>query len=313
MITNNIFSLMVHGGAGLITNQQEYEAVLKDILVQGQEMLQGGSSALDVVERCVRSMEDNPIFNAGRGSVLNENGKVELDASIMNGSDMSAGAIAAVSNIKNPVSLARQVLEKSEHVLLIGTGAMEFAKGIDACMEEDDYFITDARTRQWETARENGSITLDHSPVKVSEENKLGTVGAVARDMHGDIAAATSTGGLVNKKFGRVGDSPIVGAGVFADNETCGVSCTGIGEHILRMNLAKSVSSFMSENDVTLTDASKRAIRCFAERIGGLGGFIAVGKDGSVACEFTTPQMIYGFVTNDKNPEVQFDKMSGEC
>lgn len=308
MNRNDTFSLAIHGGAGLITERHEYEAALKDILAQGGRLLRGGSSALDVVEVCVMLLEDNPLFNAGRGSVLNEHGKVELDASIMNGVDMSAGAVAAVSNIKNPINLARQAMEKSRHVFLVGSGAMEFAKTVNACMESDEYFVVDARVRQWEKAKKDEKIVLDHSSEGDSGENKLGTVGAVALDRHGNLAAATSTGGLVNKKFGRVGDSPVIGAGVFADNETCAVSCTGIGEHILRTSLAKSVSDHMLIGNTDVQLASRIAIERFAKKVGGLGGFVAVGKNGVVACEFTTPQMIYGFTTHKQGIWVQFDK-----
>jgi beta-aspartyl-peptidase (threonine type) len=257
-------------------------------------------------------LEDDPIFNAGAGSVLNEKGEVEMDASIMDGRDMSAGAVAAVTNIKNPVSLARLVMEKSKHVLLLGTGAMEFAKKWNVEIADRSYFITDARQKQWEAARDADALSLDHSTSQPEKKinNKMGTVGAVALDSSGNLAAATSTGGLVNKSFGRVGDSPIVGSGVFADNDTCAVSCMGVGEHMIRTNVAKMVSDFMLMQNKDVAEASVAAIEYFSKRISGMGGFIAVGKDGKFACEFTTPQMIYGFTTTEHEPAVRFDTLT---
>lgn len=308
MTTDNIFSLAIHGGAGLITDHVEYKIALTDILTKGERMLHVGASALDTVEMCVCALEDNPIFNAGRGSVLNEQGVVELDASIMDGNNMMSGAVAAVTNIKNPVSLARLVMDKSDHVLLVGNGAMEFARTHNVPTERDSYFITEARTRQWQDAQTSNHITLDHSIKHTNGvERKLGTVGAVARDLFGNLAAATSTGGLVNKKFGRVGDTPIIGAGVFADNETCAVSCTGVGEHILRVNLAKTVSDYMRMKNVNVAEAAEKTIEYFTQRVNGVGGFIAIGNNGEVVCQFTTPNMIYGFVSSKHSITVQFD------
>ncbi|TAK83188.1 MAG: isoaspartyl peptidase/L-asparaginase [Aquabacterium sp.] len=286
-------ALVIHGGAGFICDQEIYRVSLGVVLSSGKERLLAGDSALDVVEHCVKMLEDDPVFNAGRGSVLNDKGRVEMDAAIMDGKDMSAGAVAAVSNIRNPVCLARKVMADGRHILLIGEGAMEFAEASGVAMENDEYFITDARVQQWEATVKNGGIALDHS--EVSRERKLGTVGAVALDSMGNVAATTSTGGLVNKKFGRVGDSPIIGAGIFADNGTCAVSCTGIGEHILRISLAKMVSDYMLIGGCSLKEAARETIEYFRRRIGGDGGFIAVGNDGEIAFEHTTPQMIYGY------------------
>lgn len=304
---------MVHGGGGLITDTKEYEVSIKAILQMGNRLLLDGKSALDAVEACVIMLEDDPIFNAGVGSVLNEKGVVEMDASIMDGQNLSAGAVAAISNIKNPVSLARLVMEKSNHVFLLGMGAMEFAKKWNVATENDEYFITKARRSQWQEAQKENVVLLDHSTIlsdKKINKNKLGTVGAVALDTSGNMAAATSTGGLVNKSFGRIGDSPIVGSGVFADNDTCAVSCMGVGEHMIRTNLPKMISDFMLMKNLNVLEASSLAIKYFSEKINGVGGLIAVGKDGQFTCEFTTPQMIYGFTTEKYEPEAKFDKLN---
>ncbi|MDQ3179455.1 MAG: isoaspartyl peptidase/L-asparaginase, partial [Acidobacteriota bacterium] len=252
-------ALAIHGGAGTILKslmtaklEKEYRNSLETALKTGWQILQGGGNALDTVEATVVELENFPLFNAGKGAVFTHEGKNELDASIMNGENRTAGAIAFVRNVKNPIKLARLVMEKTEHILLAGEGANKFAREMKVEFAEDDYFFTDFRYQQLLNAREEGVIQLDHAAdevpslksqisseqpettnLKLETNKNLGTVGAVACDKDGNIAAATSTGGMTNKKFGRVGDTPIIGAGTYADNRTCAVSCTGYGEFFM--------------------------------------------------------------------------------
>jgi beta-aspartyl-peptidase (threonine type) len=227
---------MVHGGAGALDNVRDsktavrYLEAIRRILEHGRDVLELGGSALQAVETCASLLEDDPVFNAGCGSVLNEDGKVEMDAAIMDGRDLAAGAVAGVSNIANPVQLARLVMTRSEHVLLIADGAMRFAEHCGMQRVPEHYFYTPDRVEQLKQARLQHRVMLDHDDSEAGgEDQKYGTIGAIARDPQGNLAAATSTGGIVNKRMGRVGDSPLVGAGVFADNETCAVSATGYG------------------------------------------------------------------------------------
>ncbi|MGZ4060178.1 MAG: isoaspartyl peptidase/L-asparaginase family protein, partial [Bacteroidia bacterium] len=223
------YALAIHGGAGTIlksTMTAEKEAAytkgLNDAIVAGEAILKSGGTSLNAVEAAIRSLEDCPLFNAGKGAVFTNEGKNEMDASIMEGKTLMAGAVTGVRNIKNPISLAKAVMQQSEHVFLSGEGAMEFAKKVNAEMKPDDYFFVQMRYDQLLQAKESDTIVLDHT-----EGKKFGTVGCVALDVHGDLAAGTSTGGMTNKKFGRVGDSPMIGAGTYANNNTCAISCTG--------------------------------------------------------------------------------------
>lgn len=284
---------MIHGGAGSVPNKDEYAPNLEAILATGQSILKRGGSALDAVEQCVMLLEDDPAFNAGRGSVLNEEGKVEMDAAVMNGVDMQAGAIAGITNIKNPIHLARKVMEESEHVMLIGAGALRFAELMNEPQEEDTYFITEKRLKQLEEAAQNDTVVLDHSSMRTSEK-KMGTVGAVARDTNGNLAAATSTGGITNKKFGRVGDSPIVGAGVFAENETCAVSATGFGEQFIRTSLSRAVSEFVRHKHMNAQEAADAAIAYLVHKVQGLGGVIVIDQAGIWGSSFSTEGMLHG-------------------
>ena len=288
-------SLIIHGGAGRIDDAAKYQAALLAILDAGRNMLKEGRSALSVVEACVNMLEDDPLFNAARGSVLDAEGNVEMDASIMDGKTFRAGAVAGVHNIKNPVSLARLVLEKSPHVLLAGNGAQEFAIEHSVKLEDDAYFITEARIRQLELAKKESRIGLDHD----ASEKKLGTVGTVAYDRGGNIAAATSTGGLVNKRFGRIGDTPIVGAGVYADNDSCGVSCTGIGEDILRVSLANHIALSLSNTDMDATTAAKEAIVYLKQKLNGQAGVIVIDKKGRLGVDCSTPAVLAVGYEND--------------
>ncbi|MEM9091130.1 MAG: isoaspartyl peptidase/L-asparaginase family protein [Cyanobacteria bacterium P01_F01_bin.53] len=302
------YSLIIHGGAGALedlkyeASESEFKESILEILASGRKRLENGEAALDVVEHCVNLLEDNPLYNAGKGSVLNENGQVEMDAALMNGPDLKAGAVTCVKNIKNPISLARQVLEQGDHVMLAGEGALEFAKFSKAELQPDDYFITPARVKQLEEAQSVGRMMLDHEKVKPeaanksSNKQKLGTVGAVARDIHGNLAAATSTGGLVNKRWGRVGDTPVVGAGVFADNETCGVSATGYGEQFLRTVFAKTVSDYVQFKGLDATEAAQAGIDYLVAKVNGEGGVIVIDGAGKCAAAQSTSGLIHGWI-----------------
>lgn len=294
------FSLMIHGGAGALAHirREGSEAAFTQsicrILEGGRDILATGRTALDAVEHCAAALEDDPLYNAGRGSVLNEYGEVEMDAAVMEGKALEAGAVAGITNVKNPIRLARRVLENSEHVMLISKGAMEFAKLCSMEMMTDDYFVVDSRIQQWREAQQAGSMMLDHE--EVEPQRKFGTIGAVARDSYGNLAAATSTGGIVNKRWGRVGDSPIVGAGVFADNETCAVSATGYGEQFQRTVLSKTISDLIHFKDMSAQQAAIAGIQYLVSKVKGLGGVIVIDRQGRCAVGHSTSGMIYGFI-----------------
>ncbi|MDP1745094.1 MAG: isoaspartyl peptidase/L-asparaginase, partial [Bacteroidota bacterium] len=246
------FAIAIHGGAGAIPrsimgaeNEKNYKKGLEEALLAGDTILSSGGNALDAVEAAVNKLEDNPLFNAGRGAVFTNGGTNELDASIMDGKNLMAGAVTGIKNVKNPVSLARVVMEKSEHVFLSGAGGMEFAKKMNLEFAPDEYFFVQDRYDQLLQARESDQVVLDHGNTRGTPNSKKGTVGAVALDVFGNIAAATSTGGMTNKKFGRVGDSPIIGAGTYANNNTCAISCTGHGEFFIRSVVAYDISCLM--------------------------------------------------------------------
>ena len=297
---SNSYSLMIHGGAGALedlkheASEATFHASITAILEQGRHRLERGDSALDVVEYCASLLEDDRLYNAGRGSVLNADGKVEMDAALMDGRDLRAGAVACLRSIKNPISLARRVMEYGEHVLLMGEGALEFAKFCEIETYPDDYFITEARIKQLAEVQLVGGMTLDHQRVKPSQ--KLGTIGAVARDIHGNLAAATSTGGLVNKRWGRVGDTPIVGAGVFADNDTCAVSATGYGEQFLRTVFAKTISDFVQFRGMDAQAAAQAGIDYLVAKVNGEGGAIVIDAAGRCAAAQSTSGLIRGWI-----------------
>jgi beta-aspartyl-peptidase (threonine type) len=297
------YSIMVHGGAGTLENIRSrktanlYLESLNSVLEHGRTILADGGSALQTVEACAILLEDNPIFNAGRGSVLNESGRVEMDAAIMDGRDLSAGAVAAISNIANPVKLARLVMTESEHVLLIAQGAMRFA---DHCGMEripEDYFHTPDRVEQLHRARRLRKVMLDHDDTpEDSEDRKYGTIGAIARDLQGNLAAATSTGGIVNKRMGRVGDSPVIGAGIYADNETCAVSATGFGEHFMRAVIAKTVADYVYMKGMDAARATQAGIQYLTRKVNGRGGMIVIDNAGNCASGYTTKKMVHGWI-----------------
>jgi len=298
----NNFSLAIHGGAGTLlrgqmtpAKEQEYTAALKQALDAGHAVLSKAGSALDAVETAVRVLEDCPLFNAGRGSVFTADGTHQMDASIMEGRTRNAGAVSLITGIRNPISLARDVMEKSQHVFLAGEGAMHFAKMLGYTLEEPSYFHNDLRHKQWLDLRDSEAFQLDHSDKK---DSKFGTVGAVACDVHGNLAAATSTGGMTNKKWGRVGDSPMIGAGTYANNATCAISCTGSGEFFIRGVVAYDVSCLMEYRGLSLADAAYEVIQNRVLQLGGDGGLIAVDAQGNIAMPFNTEGMYRGFVTS---------------
>ncbi len=314
-------ALAIHGGAGTILKsamtaelEENYRQGLSAALESGWKILKDGGSAIDAVEAAVVALEDNPLFNAGKGAVFTHDGKNEMDACLMEGKTQNSGAVAFVRNVRNPIKLARLVMEKTEHHLLAGDGANEFARQSKIALEPDEYFHTDLRYQQLLKAREENSVQLDHadqevqsSKVKVQNsknKSKIGTVGAVACDFLGNLAAATSTGGMTNKKFGRIGDTPIIGAGTYADNETCAVSCTGHGEFFMQTVAAYDVAARMKYKNSNLSDSAREVVENLRV-IGGEGGLIAVDAKGNVALPFNSDGMYRAFITSDGEPIVE--------
>ena len=291
-------SIAIHGGAGTILkkvmtpeNEQEYKLALQNSLDAGYQLLEDGFAAIEAIEKAVSTLEDSPLFNAGKGSVFTSEGTHEMDASIMDGKTLNAGAVSTVSGVKNPIQLSKLVMEKSDHVFLTGKGAEDFARQMNCAFRDDKYFYDELRHQQWLELKDSDKFQLDHSTQK---EQKFGTVGAVALDQHGNIAAATSTGGMTNKKYGRVGDSPMIGAGTYANNKTCAVSCTGSGEYFIRAVVAYDVSCLMEYKGMSLADACKEVVQDRLKNIGGDGGLIAIDRKGNISLEFNTEGMYRG-------------------
>ncbi|MBT8270825.1 MAG: isoaspartyl peptidase/L-asparaginase [Flavobacteriaceae bacterium] len=289
------FSLAVHGGAGTLVKgmmtpelEVQYRDALKAALDVGVDVLKNGGTAIDAVELAVVSLEDSHLFNAGKGSVFTAEGKHEMDASIMDGSNLEAGAASLLAGIKNPVSLAREIMDNSDHVFLAGDGAIEFAKLRAVEIKDDDYFFDRFRFEQWQEIKDSDTFQLDHS---LKKDSKFGTVGAVACDQNGNLAAATSTGGMTNKRFGRIGDSPVIGAGTYANNKTCAVSCTGSGEFFIRGVVAYDVSCLMEYKGFSLQEAAEEVIHQRLKGINGDGGLIACDSFGNIAMPFNTEGM----------------------
>lgn len=297
------FSIAIHGGAGTILRslltpelEKEYTAALQNAVEAGYSVLKNHGSSLDAIEASVISLENFPLFNAGRGSVFNAKGEHEMDASIMFGKDLSCGAVTSVNHIKNPVSLARMVMERSEHVFLGGAGAMEFAKTHNVLLEPDEYFYTNLRYEQWQNVKDTETFQLDHS---ATEGKKFGTVGAVALDIHGNLAAATSTGGMTNKKYGRIGDSPVIGAGTYANNATCAISCTGHGELFIRSVVAYDISCLMEYKGLSLKEACDIVVHDKLVKIQGEGGLVAIDAQGNIELPFNSEGMYRASISND--------------
>ena len=293
------YAIAIHGGAGTIlkstmTPEKEiaYTEALRDAINAGEKILMEGGTSLVAVEYAIRSLEDNPLFNAGKGAVFTNKGENEMDASIMNGKDLMAGSVAGITHIKDPISLAKAVMEKSEHVFLTGSGALEFAKKVGAEKADDDYLFVQMRYDQLQQAKESDGVFLDHTEDKFENgEKKFGTVGCVALDIHGNMAAGTSTGGMTNKKFGRVGDSSVIGAGTYANNSTCAISCTGHGEFFIRSVVAYDISCLMEYKGLSLKQACDIVVMEKLVKIGGEGGLIAIDKEGNIELPFNSEGM----------------------
>lgn len=290
--------IAIHGGAGAITRSQlsqeqelRYIQALSDIVETGQRMLEDGRSALDVVTEAVRLLEECPLFNAGIGAVYTRDETHELDACVMDGNTLNAGAVAGVSHLRNPILAARLVMEHSPHVMMIGEGAENFAIAQGMERVSADIFSTPERYAQLLAVRTAGETVLDHSASPLDENNKMGTVGAVALDMFGNLAAATSTGGMTNKLPGRVGDSPLVGAGCYANNASVAVSCTGTGEVFIRALAAYDIAALMDYGGLSLSEACERVVMEKLPALGGSGGLIAIDHEGNVALPFNSEGM----------------------
>lgn len=296
------YALVIHGGAGVMDRnmmssemQHDYLAVLNLALHVGDSVLSNDGSCMDAVEKTILILEDSPLFNAGKGAVFTHDGFVELDASVMDGQTLKAGAIAAVRDIKNPVRVARAVMEKSEHVMLNGSGASQFAKEQGFEPVDNSYFHTEKRFKSLQEIlkKERETTTND----------KHGTVGCVALDTYGNIAAGTSTGGMMNKKYGRIGDSPVIGAGTYANNQTGGFSCTGHGEYYIRLGFSRDISALMEYKKLSIRKACQEEIRKLTE-LGGTGGVIGLDRKGNIAMEFNTSGMFRGYIRSNGEKEV---------
>ena len=292
----NTFAIVIHGGAGNIVpenlsveKQMEYKAKLSEAITVGYNILKNGGSSLDAVEQTIHVLEDSPLFNAGKGAVFTNAETNELDASIMDGKTLSAGASAGTKTVKNPISLARAIMEKSPHVMLSGEGAETFAQEQGLEMVSPEYFSTEKRLNSIKKIKEKEKNTAFLSPK--DNDWKFGTVGCVALDKNGNIAAGTSTGGMTNKRWGRIGDSPIIGAGTYANNNTCGVSATGWGEFFIRSVVAHDISALMDYKELSLEDAAKEVIQKKIPELGGDGGIIAIDHLGNIVMEFNTSGM----------------------
>ena len=310
---NGFFSIAIHGGAGTILRSQmtpqkelQYTQALQLALDVSYAILAHGGSSIDAVEAAVLSLEDCPLFNAGKGAVFNSAGGHEMDAAIMSGADLSAGAVAGVSGVKNPVRLARAIMEKSPHVLLAGKGAEMFAKEQGIAIENEAYFYDSMRYEQWQQAQKEDGVFLDHNVAGI--DKKFGTVGAVALDRHGHLAAATSTGGMTNKRYGRVGDSPIIGAGTYANDDTCAVSCTGHGELFIKAVVAHDVACLIEYKGMSLQAACDEVVLDKLVKIGGEGGLIAIDNKGNIALCFNSEGMYRGYKKWDGTQEVAIYK-----
>ncbi|HWW37832.1 isoaspartyl peptidase/L-asparaginase [Pedobacter sp.] len=316
------YVMVIHGGAGTIlkknmTPEKEaaYTAALTLALQKGYEQIKAGKTSLDAVEAAIHVLEDSPLFNAGKGAVFTHDGRNEMDAAIMDGKTLMAGAVAGVTVIRNPISAARAVMEKSEHVMMVGPGAEAFAKQAGLTIVDPKYFFTEERWKGLQEAikEDSAKAVLDHGSKKsmklgtINRDYKFGTVGAVALDHMGNLAAGTSTGGMTNKKYGRVGDSPIIGAGTYANNETAGISCTGWGEFYIRNVVAHDISAMMEYKKMSVSDASK-AVLDKVGKMGGDGGLIAMDRKGNVAMPFNTEGMYRGTVTAEGKIEIQIYK-----
>jgi beta-aspartyl-peptidase (threonine type) len=303
------FTLAVHGGAWTILKEdmtpeleEAYLTGLQQALQAGFAVLEQGGSAVNAIKATIVTLEDNILFNAGRGSVFTKKGVQEMDAAIMDGSTLEAGAVTGVRNVRNPIELATEVMQNSNHVFLSGKGASDFAIKQGIKLEPDEYFFSQFRYDQWKSIRDSDTYSLDHTHQRLEElmrDKKFGTVGAVACDQQGHIAAATSTGGMTNKKYGRIGDSPMIGSGTYANNATCGISCTGHGELFIRAVAAHDVSCLMEYKGLSLQRAMEVVVHEKLIAIGGEGGMIGVDGLGNAALVFNSQGMYRGWKSSD--------------
>lgn len=313
-------AIAIHGGAGTILKSEisdvqeaAYKNALETALDAGYAMLEKGQSAVNAVRTAVISLEDNILFNAGRGSVFAKDGTHEMDAAIMEGEKLMAGSVCAVRNVRNPIELAYSIMTNSNHVMLNGKGAYDFAQLQGLKMEPDEYFFSQFRHDQWKQMQGSDEVALDHniilkggssSGTTLDKNKKFGTVGAVALDVKGNVAAATSTGGMTNKQFGRIGDSPVIGAGTYANNKTCAISCTGHGEPFIRAVTAYDVSCLMEYKGLSLTEAMNIVVHDKLIKLNGEGGMIGVDAKGNAAMVFNSEGMYRGVRNNNGVKEI---------
>lgn len=312
------YSLVIHGGAGTILKEDmtpdleaAYMEGLQEALDAGYAVLEEGGSAVNAVKATIVLLEDNVLFNAGRGSVFTKKGVQEMDAAIMDGYSLNAGAIAGVRNVRNPIELAAEVMHHSNHVFLSGKGANDFAIKQGIKLEPDEFFFSQFRYDQWKAMRDSDNYSLDHTHQRLEElmrDKKFGTVGAVACDDKGNLAAATSTGGMTNKKYGRIGDSPIIGIGTYANNKTCAISCTGHGEPFIRAVAAYDVSCLMEYKGLSLQEAMQIVVHQKLIKLEGEGGMIGVDGNGNCALIFNSAGMYRAFKSSDKSSSVEIYK-----
>ena len=312
------FTLAIHGGAGTILKKHmtpeletAYIEGLKIALDAGYAVLEQDGAAVNAVKAAIVVLEDNILFNAGRGSVFTKKGVQEMDAAIMNGTTLDAGAVAGVRNVRNPIMLATEVMLHSNHVFLSGKGANDFAIKQGVKLEPDEYFFSQFRYDQWKSIRDSDNYSLDHTHQRLEElmrDKKFGTVGAVACDHEGNIAAATSTGGMTNKKYGRIGDSPIIGIGTYANNKTCAISCTGHGEPFIRSVAAYDVSCLMEYKGLSLNEAMDIVVNEKLPKMNGEGGMIGVDAQGNHAMILNSDGMYRGFRSSDGSSEIAIYK-----
>lgn len=321
---------IIHGGAGVITRtnmspekEAEFRKKLEEAVLAGYNALQAGKSSLDAVEIAIRILEDSPLFNAGKGAVFTADGKNELDSSIMDGKTLMAGAVAGLHHVKNPISLARKVMENSPHVMMFGDGAEQFAKEQKIELVPASYFWTKMR---WDALQEvikeektkakgkkqSLNVIDQNNPFTTEAQkipsNKFGTVGAVALDKNGDLAAGTSTGGMTYKKYGRVGDAPIIGAGTYANNQTCGVSATGWGEFFIRIGVARDISALVEYKGLPIQQAVDEVIQKKLQNMGGDGGVVALDKNGNIGISFNSEGMYRAYIDENGKPVVKIYK-----
>jgi beta-aspartyl-peptidase (threonine type) len=304
---NGNFAIVIHGGAGNLVKKNyskeelvQYEKTLSSALDSGYAMLQNGQTATQVVEKTIQILEDSPLFNAGKGSVFSNEGRNEMDAAIMDGSTLKCGAVTNLQHIKNPISLAKHIMENSSFVFLNGEGAEKYAKENGFDFVEPEYFFVEKKWNEMLRIRDSSKTQLDNENRgdirEIDQDNKYGTVGCVVLDQYGNLSAGTSTGGITNKKYNRIGDSPLIGAGTYANNETCAISCTGHGEDFIRLVVGHQVHSLMKYNHRSIQKAADLVIQKELTELKGRGGLIAIDKQGNIAFSFNTTGMFRGYI-----------------